>query len=383
MHNRKTPTLLYLFGPRPAESALLQAQGLIDRVEAGGWAVQLAGLSREAAQLLQQRTGRCAHVVRSGPGWLGRRLRPWRRLMHELRPAVIHAWDSAAVEMAAKAREGGAAACLTLHDARQVSLAVDWLRRDVGSAVRAVCHSRAVQQALLAAGVPADRVSRLPIGVDLDVVQEAKARRGSIRSALALHERDWPVVAVPPPVERCFGHFRVIWALLILRRVYAHAKLVVPGRSPEAERMARFAAACREPEAAVVAEDAIRWPDILAAVDIVAIASSQPADLVPVAWAKAFGLPVVAVRTSGVDELLADGDEALVVDDPEPVAVARKLLKASEQEGVHRRFAASAPAETVRYFDASTSAEAYIEFYSSLAAGSGLSAPAATGPPNE
>lgn len=145
--------------------------------------VDLQLLTRHGSQLARRAME--AGVTVTGVSWgPGLDPRAWWRLrscIRRFRPDIIHVHDSHALTLARAA--AGSRATLIAH--RRVDFHIR-----PGSAwfhVRAlIAVSRAVQQVLVADGIPPQRITVIPDGIDPDEVRDAAARPFDIRARLGL-----------------------------------------------------------------------------------------------------------------------------------------------------------------------------------------------------
>ena len=145
--------------------------------------VDLQLLTRRGSQLAARATE--AGVTVNGVPWgLGLDPRAWWRLrscIRRFRPDIVHLHDSHALTLARAAAPS--AATLVAH--RRVDFHIR-----PGSAwfhVRAlVAVSRAVQRVLVSDGIPPERITVIPDGIDPDEVRNAAARPLDIRGRLGL-----------------------------------------------------------------------------------------------------------------------------------------------------------------------------------------------------
>ena len=116
-----------------------------------------------------------------------------------------------------------------------------------------------------------------------------------------------------------------------------------PGPAVDRERLRDEIAATPSPSRFVVLPARETVWDLLAAVDVVAVPSLWP-DPLPrsVMEAMAAGRPVVAYRTGGVPEMVADGETGILVEPGDVDGLARGLVELARDEELRRRMGEAA-----------------------------------------
>jgi glycosyltransferase involved in cell wall biosynthesis len=111
--------------------------------------------------------------------------------------------------------------------------------------------------------------------------------------------------------------------------------------------------------------------------DIVALLQSAWAFVLPSRWegmpnalleAMACGLPCVATRVSGSEDLIADGTNGLLVEPEQPAEMAQALRRIIEDAGLAQRLGQQAAATVVREYQLSTVVEQCLDLYRRLLA---------------
>lgn len=313
----------------------------------------------------------------------------WRRVMAEHRPQVLHAWGTAAGTVARQARPAGVPIALAVTDPGEIGDVRCWwpLHNDPGSDRQGtvLCASECVRRQVVSLGVPSNATVLVRPGVDGDEL--AEARRGVRRSDLGLPETG-PVLLTASPPTRAGGQFFAAWAAAILFQVWPTVRLVIPGRSPEQERIRRLIEGIYCPQVFLLVEDRFTPAELLAASDALLMPAVQD---VPTYWAAAAmtaGVPVVPGTACGLavaggttvpslaeditDEstgwLCRPGLPRLRPGEPgEPHTLAIRVRQALEAPDRLARCVAAARRQARRMFDARTCVEAHIGIYEALA----------------
>jgi len=341
--------VLFLFGPEVDEPALLQAEALGWRLRQDGLRIEVLGLSSDALHAAGGRLGVQGALmpIRFGSARMTAVLGRLRLRARDVRCVV--AWsDTAAAVASAALPERPVWLCVSrLEGCRRI---VRLARRYRLGRLKVFCASSAIRQMLVVEGWPQERCEVLLPAVDVERARHLRRRAAEARSRLGLSDPDGPVLTTLPPVKRGGGHYEVLWAAGILQQVHRRLRVVLPGRSGEAERLARFAASFGQRQIVVPAAGPDGFMDALAACDVV-VAGSRDVDAVSLAWAMAAGVPVVAVRGPVVEEFVGE-EGGLLLDSAQPMTLAQGVWRLLEDEALRRNLAEAAGDEAAKRFSA-------------------------------
>ncbi|MEX2145668.1 MAG: glycosyltransferase [Candidatus Rokuibacteriota bacterium] len=234
-----------------------------------------------------------------------------------------------------------------------VEAAAVWMStRFAARADAVIAPSAVVRDALHARGVRTP-ITVVPTGLDLDVFRPGERARA--RHRLGWHPID-PVVLYVGRLDREKSVERVLLAFARIAATLPRARLQVVGQGTEGERLraqaSALAVAARITFPGARAHEAL--PLVYQAADVFLFASETETQGLVLAEAAACGLPAVAVRAPGCDEVVRDGvtgvltkreagdlaDAAigLLVDTPRRAAMGRRARAVAEQEfGVRRQ----------------------------------------------
>lgn len=104
-------------------------------------------------------------------------------------------------------------------------------------------------------------------------------------------------------------------------------------------------------------------PEILAASQVFVLASHSEGFPMAVLEAMAAGLPVVASRVGGLDELVGEGETGLLVRSGDPAELARVIARLLDDPGLRSRMGAAGRARAERHFDLDTALRAHLDLY--------------------
>jgi glycosyltransferase involved in cell wall biosynthesis len=239
--------------------------------------------------------------------------------------AMRRAWDPRAAWQLARLM--GARALLVLN--RGVSFPVDGVRR-IGytsrhvHAIVAVCES--IKRGLVKAGVPADKISVIYSGTDVERFHPG-ADGASIRRELGLAPDDLVITQIG--VRSWRGWRDVLEAMpSVLARAARTRLLFVGAPPPRVTEITERAGALGLEGRVMVIGHRRDIPAILAASDVVVDASYAGLGITgSIREALACERPVVATALEGMPELVLDGETGLLVPPRTPAAIAEAIVR--------------------------------------------------------
>ena len=104
-------------------------------------------------------------------------------------------------------------------------------------------------------------------------------------------------------------------------------------------------------------------PELLADSDVFVLSSRSEGLPVSVLEAMAAGLPVVASRVGGLDELVVDGETGILVPSGDHEALAAALTRMVEDRGLRRRFGGAGRSRAEALFDLAAFRRAHVDLY--------------------
>ena len=190
------------------------------------------------------------------------------------------------------------------------SIAVRLACRFAGAADLVVAPSARIAESLSGQGVRA-KIAVVPTGVPLDLFRPGD--RGAARRRLGLVE-DAPLCLYVGRLDREKNVERVIEAFGSVALAVSGARLLLVGQGSHEAALRRFAAASAARSVIRFAGSVAReeLPPYYQAADLFLFSSETETQGLVLAEAHACGLPAVAVRASGVDEVVRDGETGLL-----------------------------------------------------------------------
>jgi glycosyltransferase involved in cell wall biosynthesis len=211
-----------------------------------------------------------------------------------------------------------------------------------GRASALVAVTERVRRDILARGIGRqDRVVVVPLGLDLDPMIAAPARRGELRRELGL-AADVPLVGIVARLVPVKAHETFLQAVRAIAPVRPDAVFLVVG---DGERRSALEAMVRELGLAGRVRF-LGWradlDRLYADLDVVVLTSKNEGSPVALIEAMAAGRPVVSTRAGGVEDVVVDGETGRVVPVGDDAAVARAILDLLEHPTEAARLGAAA-----------------------------------------
>ena len=216
---------------------------------------------------------------------------------------------------------------------------VGWFYRAVD---RALAPSAWVGERLAALGVPAERVERVPRGIDL--ARFTPARR--VPCAFARWGVDGPVVLYVGRLSREKGLDHVLAAFALAQVEVPDARLVLVGDGPARRALEAAAPAGTVFTGAVVGDE---LATLYASADAFVFLSETETFGNVVVEAQAAGLPVVVSARGAAAELVSDGTTGLHVDPLDRDQIRRALVRLLRDGELRRRMGRAAVAHAAGY----------------------------------
>ncbi len=186
-------------------------------------------------------------------------------------------------------------------------------------------------------GLPPDRVTSIPTGIDTGRFDPRKADGRRVREALGIGPAT-PLVGIVAVLRNWKGHQDFLEAMAQVSRRLPEARGLIVGDGPQLRNIERRRRELGLEGAVILTGHREDIPDVLASLDVVASASTG-AEGVPqiILQALAMQRPVVATAVGAVPEVIVDRETGLLVPPKDP----RRLAEAIE--AVLRNPAAARP----------------------------------------
>ena len=297
------------------------------------------------------------------------------RLCRQLRPAIVHTRNLAALEFAVPAALAGVPARVhgehgwDTSDPGGTQRKYQLLRRAYSPFVnRYVALSGQIESYLTErVGIAASRVERICNGVDTLRFQPASTRQAVAGSPF--YESDVVVVGTVGRLQTVKDQLNLVRAVAIARaqgEAGARLRLVIAGDGPQRAEVEAEVAASGIGDITWLAGARSDVPELMRALDIFALPSQAEGISNTILEAMASGLPVVATDVGGNAELVAAGETGALVPAQDPHAMAQALLRYTADAALRQSHGAAGRQRVERSFSIDNMVERYTRLYQSL-----------------
>ena len=301
------------------------------------------------------------------------------RAFRGLRPAIVHTRNLAAVEAVASAAAAMVPYRVHGEHGRDVQdpdgrrRRYRWLRRSLSPLVhRFVALSRELEEYLVeSVGVPSSKVVRIVNGVDLEKFRPAAPAREPLPGGAPFDSTGRVVIGSVTRMQEVKDPLTLARAFvrLVQRGFATRVCLVLVGDGPllgEVRRVLSEADAFRHAWLMGSREEV---PSLLRSFDVFALSSRVEGISNTILEAMASGLPVVATRVGGNDELVEQGVTGALVPSRNPEALAEVLARYVEDERLRREQGQAGRERAEREFGLEAMVARYLGVYDGLLAG--------------
>ena len=221
------------------------------------------------------------------------------------------------------------------------------------------------QQVMREAGLPAEHVSSVPTGIDLETFQPGDSAQARARLELP---QDRFIIGIVATLRSWKGHRYLLDALHQIDD--ERVKVVIVGGGPGEIPLQQQTQALGLVKRVVMAgqrEDVQPW---LQSLDVFAL-PSYANEGVPQAimQAMACGLPVITTNVGAIGEVARDNVTALIVEPRNAAAIAAALLRLRDDEGLRRRLGEAGQVDARARFSESRMLDAMQRIFAAAAAG--------------
>jgi glycosyltransferase involved in cell wall biosynthesis len=217
-----------------------------------------------------------------------------------------------------------------------------WLAAMAYHDVHVVADSNTARSRIVRTGIPPARCHAIAPGIDRDRISPGRDQRLCAELGLCAGDR---VVLAPGESIRAAGHKLALHATSILHVLDPRYRLLIWGRGREAESIAWLAGKLRQPRLVVDAERRlgrrIDFEQLLGIADLALLTSDSTAPALPIEQCASAGLPLIAVDTPLVREILTP-QSASIVPLPKPRLLSQRIMELFENVDESRQLSQAA-----------------------------------------
>ncbi len=224
---------------------------------------------------------------------------------------------------------------------------------------RFVTATQCARENLAQQGVP-----RAEAAVVRDIVDFAALDAAASRAAPRAGDARTAVLV--PPVNERSGAALGTWATLLVEKIHARLRLIVPSRGPEVAPLRHLVTSCGHKHVVRFVDAALPWHALFGEADVALFTPDGPAPTAGLAWALATNLRIVATDVPIVRELVGQAQGVWLSPAAQPRAVAQCLLAALDAPDSAGEWARERRQLAHRLFEPEAALTHYDELYAAI-----------------
>jgi len=210
-------------------------------------------------------------------------------------------------------------------------------------------------------GVEISKVTVIPLGFDFSLLKSFPGGAERVRGEFSLHGQ--PVIGVIARLDRLKGHDDFFLALKEIVSQTPNLKVLMVGEGPERTRLEQLGSKLGVRDHLIFTGIRGDIPDLISAMDVVALPSLSEAFPQVIVEALAIGKPVVACQVGGVSEIIKNGETGVLVPPGNPTSLASALCELLRRPEHAKTMGEHGRADVMRRFSISQMCRDYESYY--------------------
>jgi glycosyltransferase involved in cell wall biosynthesis len=243
-----------------------------------------------------------------------------------------------------------------------------WIERTLALATdQIITLSPSLKRDLVAMRIaPAEKISIIPLGMDLELLAACRARRKELRAEIGAAE-DEPLIGIVGRLVPIKDHAMFLAAVAGMVHSGNRARFLVVGDGPLRDSLIAQATAAGIADRVHFLGWRQDMAQVYAALDILALSSLNEGTPVTILEAMAAGVPVVATAVGGVPDVVREGETGWLVPARDPQAMVNAWKQVFLNPGLTSRMIETARQEVHARYSRTRMIESLSDLYIRLA----------------
>jgi glycosyltransferase involved in cell wall biosynthesis len=195
---------------------------------------------------------------------------------------------------------------------------------------RVITVSEGVRQYLISRGVPGDKITSVPTGINLKRFDAGRTDLADMRAHFGI-PRDTYVIGIIAVLRRAKGHRFLLQAVKQLVSEFPRIKLLIAGTGPQKQNIRNLIKELSLEDHVMMLGHQDDIPSLLKTLDVFVLPAQEEALGTALIEATAMGVPVIATKIGGIPEVLGEAGLLFASEDVDAlVKHLRTLIRSPE-----------------------------------------------------
>lgn len=195
---------------------------------------------------------------------------------------------------------------------------------------RVITVSEGVRQYLISRGVPGDKITSVPTGINLKRFDAGRTDLADMRARFGI-PRETYVIGIIAVLRRAKGHRFLLQAVKQLAPEFPQIKLLIAGTGPQEQNIRNLIKELSLEDHVMMLGHQDDIPSLLKTLDVFVLPAQEEALGTALIEATAMGVPVIATKIGGIPEVLGEAGLLFVSEDVDAlVKHLRTLIRSPE-----------------------------------------------------